>query len=212
MDEVLAGVRLIRRTSVLLGAISLDLFAVLLGGAVALLPIFAKDILEVGPVGYGWMASAPAIGAILMSLAIMHRRPMAKAGQALLVAVAGFGVAIIVFGLSRSFALSFAALLMTGAFDCISVIVRSTTLQLSMPDHMRGRVAAVNNIFIGTSNELGAFESGFAANYLGLVPSVVFGGCVSIVTVIVAGLVAPKLRALDLQALSKAEAPSERGT
>jgi MFS family permease len=188
------GIEFVWRNKVILGALALDMFAVLLGGATALLPVFAKDILEVGPVGYGWMASAPAIGAVLMSLAIMHRRPMAKAGQALLVAVAGFGGAIIVFGLSTSFALSFAALLMTGAFDCISVVVRHTLVQVLTPDRMRGRVSAISGMFISASNELGEFESGTLARFTSPVVAVVAGGIGTLVVVLTTALAVPELR------------------
>ena len=188
------GIEFVWRNKVILGALALDMFAVLLGGATALLPVFAKDILEVGPVGYGWMASAPAMGAILMSLAIMHRRPMAKAGQALLVAVAGFGGAIIVFGLSTSFAVSFAALLMTGAFDCISVVVRHTLVQVLTPDRMRGRVSAISGMFISASNELGEFESGTLARLTSPVVAVVAGGIGTLIVVFAAALAVPELR------------------
>jgi MFS family permease len=158
------------------------------------LPVFAKEILEVGPVGYGWMASAPAIGALAMSLGLMHRPPMAKAGQALLWAVAGFGAAIIVFGLSRSFALSFAALFMTGALDCISVVIRHTLVQVLTPDRMRGRVSAISGMFISASNELGEFESGTLARFTSPVFAVVSGGVGTILVVIVAALAIPDLR------------------
>jgi MFS family permease len=161
---------------VLLGAISLDLFAVLLGGAVALLPIYARDILDAGPVGLGLLRSAPAVGALTMSLVIarwpLHRR----VGHRLLAAVAVFGLATVVFGLSTHFGLSLIALAVTGAADSISVVTRQTLMQLETPDEMRGRVAAVNSIFIGASNQLGEFESGATAALFGPVGSVVFGG------------------------------------
>jgi MFS family permease len=188
------GIGFVWRNKVVLGAMALDMFAVLLGGATALLPAFAKDVLEIGPVGYGWLASAPAVGALVMSLALMHRPPIAKAGQALLWAVAGFGTAIIVFGLSKSFAISFAALLMTGAFDCISVVVRHTLVQMLTPDRMRGRVSAISGMFIGASNELGEFESGLVASLTSPIFAVVSGGVGTLVVVAVAALSVPQLR------------------
>ena len=185
IDEVLAGVRLIRRTRVLLGAISLDLFAVLFGGAVALLPIFAKDILEVGPTGLGFLRTAPAIGAFIAALAIARRPIRRRAGPTMLLVVAGFGACMVVFGLSRVMWLSMLALALGGAFDMVSVVLRSTILPLVTPDELRGRVNAVEMVFISASNELGAFESGLAAALIGAVPAVVLGG---VATVVVAGL------------------------
>jgi len=185
MDEVLAGVRLIRRTKVLFGAISLDLFAVLFGGAVALLPIFAKDILEVGPTGLGFLRTAPAIGAFVAALAIARRPIRRRAGPTMFTVVAGFGACMVVFGLSRAMWLSMLALALAGAFDMVSVVLRSTILPLVTPDELRGRVNAVEMVFISASNELGAFESGVAAALIGAVPAVVVGG---IATVVVAGL------------------------
>jgi MFS family permease len=188
------GVTFVWTNKVILGAMALDMFAVLLGGATALLPVFAKDILHVGPVGYGWMASAPAIGAIVMSLGLMHRPPMSKAGQALLWSVAGFGAAIVVFGLSKWFVLSFVALLLTGAFDCISVVVRHTLVQTLTPDRMRGRVSAISGMFISASNELGEFESGTLARFTSPVVAVVSGGIGTMLVVITAALTIPELR------------------
>ena len=184
LAEVLAGVHLIRRTNVLLGAISLDLFAVLLGGAVALLPIFAKDILEVGPTGLGFLRTAPAVGSLLAAVAIARYPVSRQAGPTLLVVVAGFGASMVVFGLSRTMWLSMVALALGGAFDLVSVVLRSTILPLVTPDALRGRVTAVENVFTSASNELGAFESGVAAALIGAVPAVVLGG---IATVVVAG-------------------------
>src|SRR5262249_43427408 len=155
-----SGVRFVWRNELLLAAITLDLFAVLLGGATALLPVYARDILHVGPAGQGLLRAAPAVGAILMALVLAHRPPMRRPGRALLLAVAGFGVATIVFGLSTSFLLSFAMLALSGAMDNVSVVVRGTLMQTLTPDDMRGRVGAVNTVFISSSNELGAFESG----------------------------------------------------
>ena len=184
IDEVLAGVRLIRRTKVLLGAISLDLFAVLFGGAVALLPVFAKDILEVGPVGLGFLRTAPAVGS-LVSAVLISRYPIRRhAGPLLFGVVAGFGVSMIVFGLSRTMWLSMLALALGAGLDMVSVVLRSTILPLVTPDELRGRVNAVEMVFISASNELGAFESGVAAALIGAVPAVVLGG---IATIAVAG-------------------------
>lgn len=184
IDEVLAGVRLIRRTKVLLGAISLDLFAVLFGGAVALLPVFAKDILEVGPVGLGFLRTAPAVGS-LVSAVLISRYPIRRhAGPLLFGVVAGFGVSMIVFGLSHTMWLSMLALALGAGLDMVSVVLRSTILPLVTPDELRGRVNAVEMVFISASNELGAFESGVAAALIGAVPAVVLGG---IATIAVAG-------------------------
>ena len=185
LDEVLAGVRLIRRTNVLFGAISLDLFAVLFGGAVALLPIFAKDILDVGPTGLGFLRTAPAIGSFVAALLIARFSIRRRAGPTLFVVVAGFGVCMIVFGLSREMWLSMLALALAGAFDMVSVVLRSTILPLVTPDELRGRVNAVEMVFISGSNELGAFESGLAAALIGAVPAVVIGG---VATVVIAGV------------------------
>ena len=190
------GVSFLRADSVLLAAILLDLFAVLFGGAVALLPVFATDILQVGARGFGFLRAAPAAGALLASALLALRPPLRRAGRALLVSVAGFGVAMIVFALSRSFGLSLLMLAASGALDMVSVLVRSTLLQLRVPEHMLGRVASINQIFIGSSNEIGAFESGLAARLLGTVPAVVFGGAVTLAVVAVAAWRAPKLRRL----------------
>ena len=185
LDTLLAGVRYVRGNPVVLGAVSLDLFAVLLGGATALLPIYAKDILHVGPVGMGWLRAAPAIGALLMSLAL-SRWPIERgAGRKLFIGIAVYGVATLAFGLSTSFVLSMVALAVTGAADMVSIVVRQTLVQLETPDAMRGRVSAVNSVFIGASNQLGEFESGATAAWLGPVGSVVLGGVGSIA---VAGL------------------------
>ncbi|MBY0397915.1 MAG: MFS transporter, partial [Thermoleophilia bacterium] len=184
LRSLLAGLRFVFGTELILATITLDLFAVLLGGATALLPVFAKDILHVGPTGLGWLRAAPSMGAFLMALALAHRPPMRRAGRALVWAVLGFGVATIVFGLSTNVYLSFAMLFLTGAFDNISVVVRATLLQVLTPDSMRGRVSAVNAIFIGSSNQLGEFESGVVADLLGAVASVVIGGIGTIVVVL----------------------------
>ncbi len=185
LGDVLAGVRLIRRTRVLFGAISLDLFAVLLGGAVALLPIFAKDILEVGPTGLGLLrASAPA-GAFLAALLLARHPIRQRAGPTLFIVVAGFGVSMVVFGLSQEMWLSMLALAAGGAFDLVSMVLRATILPLVTPDELRGRVNAVEMVFISASNELGAFESGVAAALIGAAPAVVVGG---VATIVVAGV------------------------
>ncbi|MSO57573.1 MAG: MFS transporter [Thermoleophilia bacterium] len=197
LRELLAGVALVRRTPVLLGAISLDLFAVLFGGAVALLPVFAKDILEVGPVGLGALRSAPAVGALIAAL-VLARRPLAgNVGRILLMAVGAFGVSMVVFGLSRSFALSLAALVFGGGTDMVSVVLRATILPLVTPDELLGRANAVEMVFISASNELGAFESGAAAALVGVVPAVVIGGCATIVIALLWGRVFPSLARVD---------------
>ncbi len=194
MRTLVEGFEFVWRNKVILGAMALDMFAVLLSEAKALLPIFAKDILEVGPVGYGWLAAAESIGALTMSLAMMHRPPMAKAGRSLLWSVAGFGVSTFVFGISRSFVLSFLALLSMGAFDCVSVIIRHTLVQMLTPDRMRGRVSAISGMFISASNELGEFESGTLARLTSAVFAVVFGGLGTLVVVLVAAASVPELR------------------
>ncbi len=183
LETVMGGVSFLRATPILLATITLDLFAVLLGGATTLMPIFAKDILHVGPRGLGWMLAAPSLGAIIAAVP-MARRPPERAGIAMLWAVAGFGAATIGFGLSRSFALSIAMLAFVGGFDMVSVIIRSTLVQVLTPDELRGRVAAVNALFIGTSNEMGGFESGVTAALLGPVVAVVAGGIASILVVL----------------------------
>jgi hypothetical protein len=195
--EVLAGVRLIRRTRVLFGAISLDLFAVLLGGAVALLPIFAKDILEVGPTGLGLLRAAAPAGAFLTALALARHPIRRRAGPTLFVVVAGFGASMVVFGLSRQMWLSLLALALGGAFDLVSMVLRSTILPLVTPDELRGRVNAVEMVFISASNELGAFESGVAAALVGAVPAVVIGGIATIGVALVWWRLFPALARVD---------------
>jgi Transmembrane secretion effector len=175
VESVLAGLRYIWRQKVILGVVSLDLFAVLLGGAVALLPVYAGDILRTGPWGLGLLRSAPGVGAVTMAVLLAHK-PLRKAGATMLWCVAGFGAFTVVFGLSRSFALSLASLLFVGATDMVSVVTRGTLVQLNTPDEMRGRVNAVEMMFIGASNELGQFESGITADWFGTVPAVVLGG------------------------------------
>jgi MFS family permease len=197
MESLLSGLHFVRKTKIILAAITLDMFAVLFGGAIALLPVYAKDILHVGPGGLGWLQAAPSIGAILMGFVLARMGNFRNAGTWLLWTVIGFGVATIVFGLSTNFWLSFFMLFLTGMFDNISVIIRQALVQLRTPDEMRGRVSAINFVFIGTSNELGGFESGLVAHWLGPVFSVVFGGVATIATVISVGLIWPELRRLD---------------
>jgi hypothetical protein len=186
-------VRFIWQTRILFATITLDLFAVLLGGATMLLPVFAKDILHVGPDGLGWLMAAPSLGAVAVAIALA-RAPMRRAGPALLWAVTGFGAATIAFGFSRSFSLSLFLLALIGAFDMVSVVVRSTLVQVLTPDELRGRVGAVNALFIGTSNELGGFESGALAALVGPVAAVVAGGIGSILVVIGVAAVWPEVR------------------
>jgi MFS family permease len=200
LKSMSAGLQFIRSTKIIFGAITLDMFAVLFGGAVALLPIFAKDILQVGPEGYGWLRAAPSIGAVMMAVFIASRVTFQNAGRTLLIAVAGFGVATIVFGLSTSFFLSLAMLFLLGALDNISVVIRSTLLLTRTPNEMRGRVSAVNSVFVGMSNELGSFESGVAAALLGPVGAVVFGGIGTLVVVTWVAWAFPQLR--ELKALT----------
>jgi len=196
VESLAAGLRFVRDTKVILAALTLDLFAVLLGGATALLPIFAKDILQVGPEGLGWLRAAPAIGSLLVMVAIAHRPPMQRAGWTLILAVTGFGIATVVFGLSRSFGLSIAMLFILGGLDGISMIIRGVLVQMRTPDEMRGRVSAVNSVFIDMSNELGGFESGALAAAVGPVPAVVGGGIGTIVVVIAVAVAWPELRKL----------------
>jgi MFS family permease len=190
------GFRFMRDTKVILAAITLDMFAVLFGGAVALLPIYATDILKVGAQGMGIMRAAPSVGALIMAFVIAHVPPMKQAGKTLLLAVVGFGFATIIFGVSTSFILSVAMLGLLGALDNISVVIRGTLLLTHTPDHMRGRISAVNGIFIGISNELGAFESGVAASLLGPIGAVVFGGIGTIVVVLTIARLFPAMRNL----------------
>ncbi len=193
------GIQFVYKTKAIFGAITLDMVSVLFGGAVALLPIYAQDILKVGPQGFGALRAAPAIGAFL-TMFITAYIPISKnAGKKLLFAIFGFGVCIIVFGLSTIFWVSLLALFFSGVTDGISMVIRQTILQLKTPDHMRGRVSSVNSMFVGSSNELGAFESGFTAKLMGTVTAVVFGGTMTLITVITTGIVSPSFRALDLR-------------
>ena len=196
-ERLLAGVRFVRRREVVLGAISLDLFAVLLGGATALLPMFARDVLAVGPWGLGLLRGAPAAGALAMSVLLTRWPVRRRAGRVLLAAVAAYGAATLVFALSRALWLSLVALALTGAFDMVSVVIRQTLVQLETPDAMRGRVSAVNGVFIGASNQLGEFESGVTAALLGPVGSVVLGGAGSIAIALAWARLFPALAARD---------------
>jgi hypothetical protein len=196
LEQLGDGVRFVFGQPVLLGALSLDLFAVLFGGASALLPAFARDVLGAGEVGFGLLRAAPAAGSVAMSLALARFGQAWHAGRTLLACVAGFGITWIAFALSRSYALSLSLLALGGALDNVSVVLRSTLVQTFTPQEKMGRVAAVNSFFIGSSNELGAFESGLAARLLGVVPSVVFGGLMTLATVAAVAWRAPALRRL----------------
>jgi MFS family permease len=209
--ELFSGIHFVWKTKIVLATITLDLFAVLLGGATALLPVFASDILHCGAIGLGWLRAAPSVGAVVMGLVIAHLPPMRRAGTTLLWAVTGFGVATVVFGLSRSFWLSMAMLFLTGAFDNVSVVVRHTLVQLLTPDTMRGRVSAVNNVFIGSSNELGAFESGVTAAWFGPVISVVAGGVGTVLVVLAAIRLWPALCGLGSFVAVKPAAVGDAG-
>ncbi len=216
------GIKFVFSTQILLAALSLDMFAVLFGGAVALLPVYANEILKIGEVGFGWMRAAPGIGSIVMLLFISAVPIQNRPGRKLLISIAGFGVTTVVFGLcgniasttimgsflgcnlSWAFLLGFLMLLLGGMFDAISVVIRGTILQLYTPDSMRGRVAAVNTMFISSSNELGAMESGITARWMGSVPAVVAGGCMTLVVVAVTYFVAPMLKIIKLE-------PQEKG-
>lgn len=198
VEKIAAGLKFVFNNQIVLGAISLDLFAVLFGGAVALLPIFAAEILKTGPEGLGILRSAPSIGAVVMAIYITHFPIRKHIGKILLCCVAGFGLCMIGFGLSANFWLSIGLLVMSGMFDSVSVIVRGTLIHTLTPENMKGRVSAVNSIFVGSSNEIGAFESGFAARLLGVVPSVVYGGLMTLGVVAFTGWKAKKLRNLEL--------------
>lgn len=197
-ESLTSGVRFVFKNQIILSAISLDLFAVLFGGAIALLPIFAKEILNAGPEGLGLLRAAPAIGSVAVAL-WLARNPIRKhAGSILLTNVALFGVCMILFALSTNFYFSLILLVLSGAFDGISVVIRATIMQVFTPENMKGRVSAVNQIFIGSSNEIGAFESGVAAKLLGVVPSVIFGGTMTLIVVGITNWKAKKLRKLEL--------------
>lgn len=200
-ESMTTGLRFVFKNKMVLSALSLDLFAVLFGGAVALIPAFTDKILHLGPEAYGLLRTAPAVGAVLMAVILAIKPPGKNAGRALLWSVIAFGFFTVLFALSTNYWLAFFMLLLTGAFDNISVVVRHSILQLMTPDNMRGRVAAVNSIFIGSSNEIGAFESGLAARLMGLVPSIVFGGMMTIGVVLGIHKLNPQLKKLDLTKL-----------
>jgi MFS family permease len=197
LDTVLAGFRYVWNQKIILGSISLDLFAVLLGGAVALLPVYAQDILHIGPRGLGLLRSMPAAGAALMAIVLAYRPLRRRSGLLMFFGVTIFGIATIIFGLSRSVLVSLIALFVLGAADMVSVVVRSTLVQIATPPEMRGRVSAVNLLFIGASNEFGQFESGLTAQWLGAVPAVVAGGVGTLIVVGLWAWIFPQLRNLD---------------
>jgi MFS family permease len=197
-ESLAQGIKYVYKTKAILGALTLDMISVLFGGAVALLPIYAQDILKVGPEGFGALRAAPAIGAFLTMLITAYIPISRKAGMKLLFAIFGFGICIIVFGVSTIFWISLIALFFSGVTDGVSMVIRQTILQLKTPDNMRGRVASVNSIFVGSSNELGAFESGLTAKLMGTVTAVVFGGTMTLITVLTTGIISPSFRALDL--------------
>jgi MFS family permease len=214
LQSLRIGIRYVLNRQVLVGTMALDLFAVLFGGVVAILPIYASDILEVGPAGLGVLNTAPSLGALLAMTAATRRPPMRHAGRILLLCVAGFGVSILVFAVSTSFVLSLLALFMTGVTDGLSVVIRTVILRLYSPEHLRGRIAAVNWVFIGTSNEIGAFESGLAAGLLGAVPSVLLGGSITLLVVALVALRLPEIRRLNLHEAPtpvSSEAPGASG-
>lgn len=196
-QKIKSGLKFVLKTQIILGAISLDMFAVLFGGAVALLPIFAAEILEVGPQGLGMLRAAPALGAVLMAFYITHNPIQRNTGKVMLICVAGFGASMIGFGLSTSFIFSLCMLMLSGMFDSISMIIRSTLIHTRTPENMKGRVSAVNSIFVGSSNEIGAFESGVTAKLMGVVASVVFGGAMTLLTVGITAWKAKELTHLD---------------
>ena len=196
-ESVQQGLRFVYKTKELLGAFSLDMFAVLFGGAVAMVPVYARDILKIGAIGFGWLNAASDIGSIIMVILLTISPIRKNQGKKLFFAVAGFGACIVLFGLSQWFLLSFFALMTAGMLDGVSVVVRGTVMQLKTPDHLRGRVGSVSSMFVNSSNELGQFESGVAARLMGVVPSVVFGGCMTIAVVIITWIKSPSLRKFE---------------
>ncbi len=198
-QNIKTGTDFVFKNQLILGSLALDMFAVLFGGAVAMLPAFAKDILQLGPEGLGIMRAAPAVGALVMAVILSYYPPVKNSGKILLYSVGGFGVCTILFAISTNYWFSLIMLAGTGFFDNVSMVIRGTVIQLFTPNEMRGRVSSVNSLFIGSSNELGAFESGLAAKFMGLVPSVVFGGTMTLIVVLTTWLKAPKLRSLNLQ-------------
>lgn len=198
LESIGSGLKFVYNNNMILSALSLDMFAVLFGGAVAIIPAFTDKILHLGPEAYGLLRTAPAIGAVVTSFFLAFRQPGKRAGFDLLWTVAAFGVCTVLFALCTNYWLAFAMLFLTGAFDNVSVVIRQTVLQLMTPDNMRGRVSAVNNIFVGSSNEIGAFESGAMARLMGLVPSIIFGGSMTVVVVGIINKLNPELKKLDL--------------
>jgi MFS family permease len=202
-EDLLSGAKFVFNHPILLPALSLDMISVLFGGVTALLPIYAAEILFVGPEGLGVLRAAPAIGAFMMSAWLIRGEVKKNAGARLFWSVAGFGVSILVFAFSENYILSLVSLIASGMFDSVSMVIRTAAVQLSSPDHMRGRISAVNSIFIGSSNELGEFESGVAAKILGTFPAAVFGGVMCLLCVGSIGILSPRLRKLDLEELEK---------
>lgn len=200
-ESIQAGIKFVFQNQLILGALSLDLFAVLFGGAVALLPAFADKVLHAGAVELGFLRAAPAVGAVCMAFVIAYKPPTKNAGRNLFISVAAFGLSTVLFGLSTSFFWALFFLFLTGAFDNVSVVIRHTILQLSTPDEMRGRVSAVNGIFIGSSNEIGAFESGASARAFGLKPSIIMGGILTLLVVAITAKLSPELRKLNIDQL-----------
>lgn len=200
-QSIQAGIKFVFKNQLILGALSLDLFAVLFGGAVALLPAFADKVLHAGAVELGFLRAAPAVGAVCMAFVIAYKPPTKNAGRNLFISVAAFGLSTVLFGLSTSFFWALFFLFLTGAFDNVSVVIRHTILQLSTPDEMRGRVSAVNGIFIGSSNEIGAFESGASARAFGLKPSIIMGGILTLLVVAITAKLSPELRKLNIDQL-----------
>lgn len=198
LQSLREGLRFVFKTKAILGALTLDMVAVLFGGAIALLPVFAQDILEVGSKGFGFLRAAPAVGAFLTLIATAYLPIARNAGKKLLIAVFSFGICIIAFGLSEIYWISLFALFFSGIADGVSVVIRQTILQIKAPDEMKGRVSSVNSMFVGSSNELGAFESGVAAKFIGPVAAVVFGGCMTLLTVGTTAIISPTFRRLDL--------------
>jgi MFS family permease len=198
-QSIRLGLRFVVFNQIIIGSMSLDLFAVLFGGAMALLPIFANDILKVGPQGFGLLHAAPSVGALLVMVWATRYPPSKQAGRMLLCCVTGFGVSIIVFALSKNFYLSLVALMFSGLFDGMNMVIRRSIIRIMSPEHMRGRIAAAAGMFIGASNELGAFESGVAAKLLGVTRAVWLGGVVTLLVVAVTSIKAPQLRNLDLE-------------
>lgn len=202
-EDLLSGAKFVFKHPILFPALTLDMVSVLFGGVTALLPIYAAEILFIGPTGLGLLRASPALGAFLMSTWMIKGEIKKNAGKKLFWAVAGFGICILIFAVSKNYILSFVALVASGAFDSISMLIRTSAVQLVSPDHMRGRIAAVNSIFIGSSNELGEFESGLAAKILGVMPAAIFGGVMCLLSVGIISAFSPKLRALDLEELEK---------